>query len=558
MKVLVFIGGLVLIAVLLLIRAQRRSERLALPGARLRATGRIWLLRLGSTVVVVAVAMTLFTLGLNASRFPDSFSMMSGGPDYGGGEPIASGHAGGRHPSSQPIHFGQAADTSTGVAHGSSLDAGAVSVTELRGPKAGTPDRAFTLTAQETQVRLSSGATVNALTYNGQAPGPELRVKKGDLVEVKLVNKLPSAPVTIHWHGVDVPNGEDGVAGVTQDAVKPGQSYTYRFKVDESGTRWYHSHQDGNEQVGRGLFGPMVIEDGKSTVDQDLSLVLHNWETDQGTMAAIGTADTLQHKQIAAGQKVRLRLVNSGNTAKTITLTGVPYRVTALDGTAVNAPGELRDNQLVLGGSGRYDLEFTMPTTPVRLVDAEAPDAGMLFSNDGKGDLAPVLNGPEFDPTTYGQPARTPFTADSHYDRSFELKLDQQFGFYNGEFTARMTVNGKVFPDAPMQMVREGDLVRMKLINRGDEDHPIHLHGHHFLVLSKNGNRTTGSPMWLDTVNVRPGEIWEIGFRADNPGVWMDHCHNFRHAQLGMVFHLAYENVTTPFLVGGAAGNQPE
>jgi FtsP/CotA-like multicopper oxidase with cupredoxin domain len=64
--------------------------------------------------------------------------------------------------------------------------------------------------------------------------------------------------------------------------------------------------------------------------------------------------------------------------------------------------------------------------------------------------------------------------------------------------------------------------------------------------------------MWLDTVNVRPGEIWEIGFRADNPGVWMDHCHNFRHAQLGMVFHLAYENVTTPFLVGGEAGNQPE
>ena len=128
----------------------------------------------------------------------------------------------------------------------------------------------------------------------------------------------------------------------------------------------------------------------------------------------------------------------------------------------------------------------------------------------------------------------------------------------NGSFALRQTINGRVFPDAPMHMVREGELIKMTFINRGEEDHPMHLHGHHFLVLGKNGNRPTGSPIWLDTVNVAPGETVEIGFRADNPGIWMDHCHNLTHTALGMVLHLAYENVTSPYLVGGAAHNHPD
>jgi FtsP/CotA-like multicopper oxidase with cupredoxin domain len=539
-KALLLGAVLSIIAALLVLRAKQRSDRLGRPDARLRASGRVWLARLGAAVVVVAAITGLFSWGMSASRLPDTFSMMEGNPDLGGGDAIAQPHLGSRH--------------------GSSVHTGATTVTDLRGPKDGTPDRSFTLTAQEAQVRLSSGATVSAWTFNGQIPGPELRVREGELVEVTLVNKLPHQPATIHWHGVDVPNGEDGVAGVTQDAVQPGQSFTYRFRVEESGTRWYHSHQSASEQVHRGLFGPLVIEPANpKPVDQDIPVLMHNWDTDRGErVPAFGTSDTLERRQIPAGSAVRLRLVNSSNLPKTVTLAGVGYRVTALDGTELNAPAELRDQRLVIGSASRYDVEFTMPAGPVRLVDVEAPDAGLLLSPDGGGDLAPTLDGPEFDMASYGQRTEVPFDAGSRFDRTFELVFDEQFGFYNGQFTALKTVNGEVFPHAPMHLVREGELIRMRFVNRDSEDHPMHLHGHHFLVLSKNGDPVTGGPVWLDTINVRPGEIWEIGFRADNPGVWMDHCHNFLHTALGMVLHLAYENVTTPFQVGGHAGNHPD
>jgi FtsP/CotA-like multicopper oxidase with cupredoxin domain len=115
-----------------------------------------------------------------------------------------------------------------------------------------------------------------------------------------------------------------------------------------------------------------------------------------------------------------------------------------------------------------------------------------------------------------------------------------------------------VFPNTPAQMVREGDLVKTTFVNRSFMDHPMHLHGHHVLVLSRNGERVSGSPWWSDTLNVAPGESYEVAFRADNPGIWMDHCHNLDHAAEGMTMHLGYEGVTTPFEAGSETGNRPE
>ena len=133
------------------------------------------------------------------------------------------------------------------------------SVADLKGPE-GQPQRHFTLTAEEADVKLPSGRVVHALTFNGSVPGPELRVDEGDLVEVTLENRDVQSGVTIHWHGVDVPNAEDGVAGVTQNAVPPGGSYTYRFRADQVGTFWYHTHQSSSAEVRRGLYGALVIE----------------------------------------------------------------------------------------------------------------------------------------------------------------------------------------------------------------------------------------------------------------------------------------------------------
>jgi FtsP/CotA-like multicopper oxidase with cupredoxin domain len=93
--------------------------------------------------------------------------------------------------------------------------------------------------------------------------------------------------------------------------------------------------------------------------------------------------------------------------------------------------------------------------------------------------------------------------------------------------------------------VRQGDLVRFTIVNRSQDIHPWHLHGH--LVLSRDGEAPTGSPLWLDTFDVRPGEVWQVAFRADNPGLWMNHCHNLAHADQGMALHLAYVGVVSPY-----------
>jgi FtsP/CotA-like multicopper oxidase with cupredoxin domain len=107
-------------------------------------------------------------------------------------------------------------------------------------------------------------------------------------------------------------------------------------------------------------------------------------------------------------------------------------------------------------------------------------------------------------------------------------------------------------------MVEEGDLVEVTIVNHTNAVHPMHLHGHHALVLSRDGRPATGSPWWVDTLDVEPGDRYVLAFRASNPGIWMDHCHNLAHAAAGLTMHLAYAGVSTPFLIGDAPGNEPE
>jgi hypothetical protein len=121
----------------------------------------------------------------------------------------------------------------------------------------------------------------------------------------------------------------------------------------------------------------------------------------------------------------------------------------------------------------------------------------------------------------------------------------------------RWRINGKTSPHVPPIVVREGQLIKLTLVNRWFEPHPIHPHGHRMLVLSRNGQPATGSPWLSDTLNVGPGETYEVAMKADNPGVWMD-CHNLLHAVSGMVLHLMYDNVTTAYVAGTATRNHPE
>jgi len=136
--------------------------------------------------------------------------------------------------------------------------------------------------------------------------------------------------------------------------------------------------------------------------------------------------------------------------------------------------------------------------------------------------------------------------------------IGRRFGLIDGRPGSWWTINGHLFPDVPMFQVRLGDVVTMRVVNQSDEVHPMHLHGHHVVVLSRDGTPASGSPWWVDSLDVQPGESFLVAFVADNPGIWSDHCHTLPHAVEGLVAHVMYEGVTTPYLVAGSTGNHPE
>ncbi|TDF91306.1 multicopper oxidase family protein [Paenibacillus piri] len=491
-----------------------------------------------SVLLGIIVVSSWFVLSSQSSRIPDRMSMTMGKMDFGRGAVTTEHHM-------------------NGMNHTVSGDGKTVSVTDLVGPQTGVPDKKFTLTALKKTIQLNSGSTIDAWTYNGQSPGPELRVNQGDLVEVTLVNKDIDEGVTIHWHGQDVPNGEDGVSGLTQDAVMPGQAFTYRFHANQVGSYWYHSHQQSSEQVQKGLFGAFIVEPKESlqSETQDIVVMTHRWNDTNESAADL--LDTLEGRKIAPGSPLRFRLINTDNKPTSFFLSGVKFKVSAIDGTDLNAPADLENARLEVAAGGRYDVTFIMPEQPVLLSIGSSANH-ILLSADGNGATPEVVKGPVLDPLLYGSPKTTPFGLDSRFDREFVMVIDNKLGFFDGKFGRLHTFNGEVFPNTPMFMVKEGDLVKTTFVNRSFVPHPMHLHGHKMLVLSRNGKTASGSPWWTDTLNVNPGEIYEVAFRADNPGIWMDHCHNLIHAAEGMTLHLAYEGVTTPFEVGHATINKPE
>jgi FtsP/CotA-like multicopper oxidase with cupredoxin domain len=450
------------------------------------------------------------------SRLPASFNAMDYGVmEYGGGPP--QNHA--RHPHRR--------------------------IDTLQGPQEGRPDVRLTLTAEEMG---------DAWAFNGRVPGPEIRVRQGDLVEVTLLNKDIDEGVTIHWHGVDVPNAEDGVAGVTQDAVMPGEQYTYRFRVEQLGTFWYHSHQVSSEQVRRGLYGAFVIlpREPPAPGTLDLATIAHDF----AGRAALGNSDGVQRRAVEPGTPVRLRLINSNNSPERFVLAGTPFRVVGIDGTEVVSPTPVAGKAIQVGAGARYDLAFDMPDVAVRL-GLVGSEAALSLSADGKTDRPESEPGPDFDPAGYGRPTTSIF-AEGRFDRSFVMEIGKAFGFLDGRPGRHWSVNGRIFPDTPMYLVRRGDLVKMRIVNDTGAVHPMHLHGHHALVLSRDGEPATGSPWWVDTLNVLANEEYEVAFRAENPGLWMDHCHNLVHAGDGLTMHVVYEGAWTPFELGDAPGNHPE
>jgi FtsP/CotA-like multicopper oxidase with cupredoxin domain len=432
-----------------------------------------------------------------------------------------------------------------------------------------TTTREFVLTAREAthQVGTTPWPT---WTYDGLVPGPEIRLTRGDRVRIRLDNRLPQ-PTTIHWHGLAVPPAMDGVVGLSQPAVQPGESFTYEFDVTQSGTFFYHSHV--GLQLDRGLYGALIVEEPgenkRLRVDREYVLLLDDWLTGApeealasirnargGMMGREGPAyagyllnGTTAASQlvVARGERVRLRLINAASaTPFRVGLTGHTLLVTHADGQPVD-PIEV--STLVIGMGERYDVivSATNPGTWPLLVSPSGSAAtvslGMfVYTGYDRSVAPPVVWPPELQAgrALRYQDLRSTSLAAPALPASLIIPAVLSGGMGGmgmGGGATSWTINGQIYPNADPFVVREGARVQIAMTNRSMMPHPMHLHGHTGM-LSVPG--VSGQGFAKDTVLLNPMDTATLEFTADNPGRWLFHCHNLYHMELGMARVVEY------------------
>jgi FtsP/CotA-like multicopper oxidase with cupredoxin domain len=432
------------------------------------------------------------------------------------------------------------------------------------------------LTARVDRQRLISEAypETEVWAYDGAVPGPLIRLKQGARLRAVVHNSLP-VDTTVHWHGLRVPNAMDGVPHVTQAPIAPGGHHVYDFAVPDAGTYWYHPHLRSHEQVARGLYGVLIVDEREPVqVDRDVVWVLGDWRLspdaalrddfenlfDLTHAGRIGNTVTIDGRftaksgvmSVRSGERIRLRLVNAA-VARVFRLNLADHAPTiiALDGQPV-APHAARDG-VVLGPGMRTDLILDCMLEPgarAAVTDDFYPRlAGRLM------EIA-YASGPPV--RTHAMDAAIALPAnvlpDPDVARAQRHDIVFQGGamgtirdaLFEGERTslARLvrehhlawTVNGiavKGHVHAPLITLKRGGHYVLALRNETAWHHPIHLHGHVFRVVARN-EKPSRHREWRDTVLMEPRERVDIAFVADNPGDWMLHCHVLAHQAGGM------------------------
>jgi manganese oxidase len=251
------------------------------------------------------------------------------------------------------------------AAHDAEVTAQFPAETEGHGGKVLEPEvtasgiKVFELTAAPVQWETEPGVVKEAWTYDGMVPGPTIEAERGDRVRIVLQNDLPE-PTTIHFHGMTVPAEMDGVPAISQDAVLPGQTFTYEFTVRNTGTNMYHSHFNAQKQVPMGLLGALIVRDPQDPkVNADYPMVLNGGPLGY-TLNGKGFPAT-EPLVVARGETVRIRYMNEGLQIHPMHLHGLTQRVIAVDGHLLDRPYQA-DTVMVAPGQ-RIDV-LVLATQP--------------------------------------------------------------------------------------------------------------------------------------------------------------------------------------------------
>ena len=422
----------------------------------------------------------------------------------------------------------------------------------------------------------SEGPPSELWTYGGTSPGPVIRARQGDVVKIRLRNHLPQ-PTSTHWHGIRIDNAMDGVTGLTQDAVPPGGFFDYQFVAPDAGTYWYHSHNKSWEQLARGLYGPLIIEEKDPLhVDREMILIIDDWRLDEGGQihtASFGQMRDWSHAgrlgnwltingvstpdlKVRRGERLRLRLINCANARiVNLKLDGLAPLLIALDGQPLAQPESIGpDGVLTLAPAQRADLLLDVALAPgesAAIVEASRQDGIVIGRVVSEGDAGNGLAGGEI-PSLASNLLPEPDLSDP-----LKLNLVMAGGAMGGlgsavyqgrELSMRdLVASGQVWafngvagmPEKPLAHIQAGRNVVLNFVNDTAWPHAMHVHGHHFRTIARNGRPVNGSDdgghgPWRDTELVGPEETITVAFLADNPGKWLIHCHMLEHQAAGM------------------------
>lgn len=437
-------------------------------------------------------------------------------------------------------------------------------------PTPSTPDRLVPAFAKTALLGPNAPAT-GVWAYNGKVPGPEIRLRVGQQLQIDLDNQL-NHPTTLHWHGMRVPNGMDGVPDLTQPPVPPKGKFGYRFEVKNPGTFWYHPHFQSAEQLDRGLHGVVVVEDEKPLdVDRDLVWVLDDWRLgqngqivndfgdlhDASHQGRIGNTATVGGRvpgdfAVRKGERIRLRLVNVANAwIFGLDFRGHDPRIVAYDGHAV-APHAPPNNLVVIGPSQRVDVLLDMTGAPgaryevldryyrnqsLKLLDF-VYEEGALRSEPlpaVAGLAPPDLPEPDLENAERHQITFTGGAMGGLREARFRgevtgirsLAREGKVWAVNGVVASR-------HDETPFLNLKLGRSYVIEFVNDTAFPHPVHLHGHPMKILKVGANRV-GRATWRDTLLMESRSNATVAVVADNPGDWMLHCHIPEHQEAGMM-----------------------
>ena len=418
----------------------------------------------------------------------------------------------------------------------------------------------FTLHIAPATFEIAPGKTIKTIGYNGQVPGPLLRMKEGREVTIEVFNDTNDAEL-VHWHGLQIPAAVDGSMEEGTPMLPAHKSARYTFTPAPSGTRWYHSHVKAERNLKRatytGQFGFLYIDPRNEPggYDQEVFLALKEWDPYLGSSAvdddsidvaynffsindrALGHGEPIRVKE---GQRVLLRILNASATiTRRIAVAGHKFRVVAMDGNPVAVPNDV--GALELGPAERIDAVVEMNQPGVWILGAtddhdREHGMGIVIEYAGQSGQ-PRWTQPSvehWDYTAFGKSGE----GDSQSAPFERVPLVFEKKFAGHHWVDKWTINGKEFPKTDPIRVKANGRYRLVFDNRSDEAHPVHLHRHTFELVKVAGVPTSG--VRKDVVVVAAKSQTEVDLLANNPGLTLFHCHQQMHMDYGFMALMEY------------------